>query len=272
MKLSFGVLFLGWWLDGGLAQNISLAKVKGKMASRRIKQDKSYSKPNIFTHPTGVIPLGGNISITCKTDHHVAADFYLWRKGTCTKDFQQTQLNEHSFSISKAQQADGQIYFCAYCFYGDSEHECSDYSDEVNVTIRDPNLLKPQMRVKPRKEMLSGSLMAIDCQGPEKGLTYSLWKSNVMKGTLRAEPENIRVEFPLFEVEEKDAGNYSCHYQLKGNPFVWSLESDSAELVVKAKTTVEVIWPYIVGSLGGVLFMSLLLFSCMACQAPRRGH
>lgn len=91
------------------------------------------------------------------------------------------------------------------------------------------------MYVRPKPEMHVGAYMAIDCKGPERGLTYSLWKSNVMKGTLRAEPDRIRVEFPLFEVEEHDSGNYSCHYQLRGNPFVWSMESDSAEIIVKGE-------------------------------------
>ncbi|KAJ6651920.1 hypothetical protein lerEdw1_015924 [Lerista edwardsae] len=235
MKLSFGVLFLGWWLDGGLAQNISLTKVKGKIASRRIKQDASYSKPVIFTHPSGVIPLGGNISITCKTDLHVAADFYLWRKGTCTKDFEPTNLNEHDFFISEVQQSDGQIYFCAYCFFGDTDHECSVYSDEINITVRDPSLSEPAILVKPSKDIYPGTKVSFYCQGPETGLTYSLWRAKVLAGTRMAEPDSQIVEFPLFKVKTEDTGNYSCHYQLKGNPFVWSLQSDSIKMIVNGE-------------------------------------
>lgn len=88
-----------------------------------------------MVNPTGVIPLGGNATITCKTEH-LNADFYLWKKRSCAYEFEPVEKTVHVFPVRNAKYEDGLIYLCAYCFYGATGHKCSSYSDEVNITIR----------------------------------------------------------------------------------------------------------------------------------------
>ncbi|KAJ6651991.1 hypothetical protein lerEdw1_015854 [Lerista edwardsae] len=197
--------------------------------------ERTYSKPSILVTPSGVVPVGTNITITCKRDQQVLANFFFWKKGSWTQEYEPTSMKENTFSISNAEPSDGQIYFCAYCFQGDKIPDCSSYSNEVNVTLRDPSLSEPAILVKPSKDIYPGTKVSFYCQGPETGLTYSLWRAQVLAGTRMAEPDSQIVEFPLFKVKTEDTGNYSCHYQLKGNPFVWSLQSDSIKMIVNGE-------------------------------------
>ncbi|CAM2110167.1 unnamed protein product [Caretta caretta] len=46
------------------------------------------------------------------------------------------------------------------------------------------------------------------------------------------EPAGNLAEFSIRNVSRRDAGSYSCYYQHKGYPFMWSQPSDPVELVV----------------------------------------
>lgn len=91
------------------------------------------------------------------------------------------------------------------------------------------------MDVNPKNKINIGTTMTIICHGPEHGLTYSVMKSDVMKGTQKADPSSKGVVFNLHNMQHEDSGNYSCHYQFRGNPFVWSSESDYEEIIVQGK-------------------------------------
>lgn len=97
---------------------------------------------------------------------------------------------------------------------------------------QDPSLSKPIIHTEYFKGI---NTAIITCKGPENGLTFSLWNSEVMKGSLKANTDSNTVKYPFYSMKPEDSGNYSCHYQLKGNPFVWSLRSEPAEIIVKRK-------------------------------------
>ncbi|KAM3821666.1 T-cell-interacting, activating receptor on myeloid cells protein 1-like [Vipera latastei] len=92
---------------------------------------------------------------------------------------------------------------------------------------------KPYIYLEPKGQQRLGTNVQIYCQGPEDDLNYSLYKSTVFVTSQRAKPNSSLAEFSISGVRLEDIGNYSCCYQLKKNPFMYSKLSDPLQLQVR---------------------------------------
>lgn len=101
----------------------------------------------------------------------------------------------------------------------------------------DPSLRIPSISVSPRRHLVLGSDISIECEGPENGLNFSLHKAGHLIASQMAEPSTNTTSFALSVKRLEDAENYTCRYHHRENPFVWSEPSNPVELFVTGKRT-----------------------------------
>uniref|UniRef100_A0A670JWB2 Ig-like domain-containing protein n=1 Tax=Podarcis muralis TaxID=64176 RepID=A0A670JWB2_PODMU len=213
-------------------------------------------EPSISVIPSPNVALGGNFYISCGS-HHYKATFELF-KGEPAIYVRSEKSSSYTvdFFISEAKLEHGGIYQCRYCL---NRLSCSNYSDEVHIKVTGKILLsKPSIKVLPNERISPGQNITIECQGPEKGLNFSLYKSGELITSQVTESERNRAEFPFFNVGLEDEGNYTCQYHRRGNPFAWSEPSNATELVVRGqlypKPSISAVSTNVV-SLGGKIIL-----------------
>uniref|UniRef100_A0A803TDW5 Ig-like domain-containing protein n=1 Tax=Anolis carolinensis TaxID=28377 RepID=A0A803TDW5_ANOCA len=94
---------------------------------------------------------------------------------------------------------------------------------------------KPSIKMVLQEEYPSGVNVTILCEGPENNLTFFLHKSMDLRASQETEPGSNRARFLVQIINLEDAGNYTCQYHKSGNPFVWSVPSNPAQLVVRGE-------------------------------------
>ncbi|ETE70012.1 hypothetical protein L345_04181 [Ophiophagus hannah] len=87
--------------------------------------------------------------------------------------------------------------------------------------------------MEPKGQQMLDTDVRIYCQGPEDDLNYSLYKSTDLIASQRTKPNSSLAEFSILEVRLEHIGNYSCCYQLKNKPFMYSKLSDPLQLQVR---------------------------------------
>ncbi|KAM6452528.1 immunoglobulin superfamily member 1-like isoform 1-T1 [Liasis olivaceus] len=218
-----------------------------------------YPKPSISVSPRNMIAAGENVDIHCKTEKFIQAEFYLLKEDSFLHFILKTAGKEATFPFIAVNKLDGGLYRCNYCNKSTFYELCSDYSDQVPISIRDPSLPKPSIQVKPRESITPGQNITIECQGPKSDLNFSLHNAGDLLASQITVPDKNSTEFPFFMVDFKNTGNYTCQYHLMGYPFVWSEPSDPVELLVKEDTFPEfttLIW---VGTTSGLVLLLVLL-------------
>uniref|UniRef100_A0A670K002 Ig-like domain-containing protein n=1 Tax=Podarcis muralis TaxID=64176 RepID=A0A670K002_PODMU len=211
-------------------------------ATELVVRDSSLSKPSIKVLPdepvsTNVVSPGGNIILRCASDYRHDAIYYLHKDPPILYSaYWNSEWGAVVFQIANARISDGGTYTCSYCLKPVYQQWCSYRSDPVQVYIKgeNPSLSKPSIKVLPDERISPGQNITIECQGPEKGLNFSLYKSGELITSQVTESERNRAEFPFFNVGLEDEGNYTCQYHRRGNPFAWSEPSNATELVVRA--------------------------------------
>ncbi|XP_053219075.1 immunoglobulin superfamily member 1-like [Podarcis raffonei] len=223
-----------------------------------------HPKPSITVNSVETLAKKGNVKISCKAEDNLPRLFSLYiqvganrQQGKLTE---KTARKEAVFAFDNAQEFQGGLYQCRYCNRTAFVELCSDFSDSRRINRINPSLSKPSIKVLPDEHISPGQNITIECQGPEKGLNFSLYKSGELITSQVTESERNRAEFPFFNVGLEDEGNYTCQYHRRGNPFAWSETSNATELVVrdmpeKSKT---IIWASIAAGL--LLLLLLLIF------------
>ncbi|XP_054848173.1 immunoglobulin superfamily member 1-like isoform X2 [Eublepharis macularius] len=240
------------------------------MAGQWVISRAPYLKPSVSMRSSEGVIVGGNITIHCKNEGQQHAEFSLCKlKGSSwdCQDAKKAEQNEVMFTIFNANQSNAGIYKCVYCFKENSYRErCSDYSDEIHIYIRDPRLSKPSIKLRSKEQLASGLNVTIECQGPETALNYSLYKSRVLRTSHLAQPGRDRAEFSFFIEKMEDAADYTCQYNNKEKPFVWSEPSDPVELVPRVPP-LTIIWA---SCAAGLLLVLLLLLFAFVLYRKRR--
>ncbi|XP_062992961.1 immunoglobulin superfamily member 1-like [Elgaria multicarinata webbii] len=246
------ISFPGWWLTGQWWTS----------------RGQSYPNPSISVIPSGMVALGGNVTIHCKMKKYSDGMFYFNKKQPNWKTIHQekTASDEAVFSIVNASQLDGGIYSCRYC---NNYRVCSDFRKETYINITDTSLSKPSIKMILRGQSTPGENVTIVCKGPEKDLIFALHKSGEQIASRAAEPERDTAEFPFSMVSLEDAETYTCQYCRRRNPFVWSKPSDSLELG-EFSGSITTIWAYI-SAAGLLLLLVLLLFAFVLYRKRRKG-
>ncbi|XP_077773216.1 immunoglobulin superfamily member 1-like [Podarcis muralis] len=208
----------------------------------------------------------GNVKISCKAEDNIPLLFSLYIQVGANR--QQRQLTEKTatkeavFAFDNAQEFQAGLYQCRYCYKTAFVELCSDFSDSRRINRINPSLSKPSIKVLPDERISPGQNITIECQGPEKGLSFSLYKSGELIASQVTESERNRAEFPFFNVGLEDEGNYTCQYHRRGNPFAWSETSNATELVVRdmPEESKTIIWASIAAGLLLLLLLLLLIF------------
>ncbi|KAL8176775.1 UNVERIFIED_CONTAM: hypothetical protein K2H54_038558 [Gekko kuhli] len=250
MRLSFTVLFLGWWMTG----------------QRWLSRGQGFPKPSISVSSSDMVILRGNVNIHCRNEKVAQAEFALLREGRVIL-FRTAELHEVIFSLASVKKSDSGIHWCKYQIRNDSADRWSPDSDPVRINVIDPSLTKPFIKVSPRGKLAVGSNVTIECQSKETGLTFSLRKSGKQITPQKTEPHGNTTKFLLSVGRTEDAGSYICQYQQRENPFVWSEPSDPVELVVTGRSLTIILASCAVGLL---LVLVLLLLAIVWYKRRRK--
>ncbi|XP_060137613.1 immunoglobulin superfamily member 1-like [Zootoca vivipara] len=236
-----------------------------------------YPKPSIAVNSAEMLAEEGNVKISCKAENNLLPQWLFFLYIQMGANRQQKKLTEKIatkeavFAFNNAQEFQGGLYQCRYCFITAFAELCSGFSDSRRINRINPSLSKPSIKVLPNKHISPGQNITIECQGPEKGLNFSLYKSGELITSQVVESEGNRAEFPFLNVESEDEGNYTCQYHRWGNPFAWSETSNATELVVRdmPEESQTIIWASIAAGL--LLFLLLLLFIFVLYRKRRKG-
>ncbi|XP_077171589.1 immunoglobulin superfamily member 1-like [Paroedura picta] len=226
-----------------------------------------HPKPSISVGPREVLSIGGSANICCNSENNPHTDFYLYKQGaSLLQKAENIKFNTIVFPLTNVQQSDGGIYWCAYCIDLTSDKQCSNFSDNIYINITDPGLGRPSISVQPWRHLVLDSNVTIECQGPENGLNFSLYKASHLIASQMSGPSRNITNFALSMKKLEDAGNYACRYHHKENPFVWSELSNPVELIVTERSMITV-WA---GCAAGLVLVVLLLLIAFILYRKRR--
>ncbi|XP_066486449.1 T-cell-interacting, activating receptor on myeloid cells protein 1-like [Tiliqua scincoides] len=186
-------------------------------------------QPSISVTPSNVVALGGNVSIHCMSENYLQMEFCLEKEERKIIDGKKAEQPEVIFHILNAKAEDGGIYKCIYHPIT-GEGPWSDRSNKIYINVTDPKLKKPSILVQGKPAL--GKNVTIECQTQGQGLIFSLHKSSNLTAVQMVEAAGDTGSFLFHMLSLEDAGNYTCHYHHKGEPFIWSEPSDPVELVL----------------------------------------
>ncbi|XP_053121855.1 T-cell-interacting, activating receptor on myeloid cells protein 1-like [Hemicordylus capensis] len=243
-----------------------------RMEGLLTSKGRRYSTPSILMSPSEVVTLRANFSIHCKCEdlEWEESRLYQMRSSLRILKMYRREENETVFPIFGAKPSDAGIYWCQYCsvlptnisedklvnnskcqkgkklnYQPANQTRCSYDSKNLTINIIDSSLPKPSFKMRSMEQVSSGMNFVIKCQGPNKGLNFSLHKSrDLIKELL--EQDRDTAEFTFSAVRLEDAGKYTFQYQHTRYPFVWSVPSEPMELYVTDSTLTKPsihLWP-----------------------------
>ncbi|XP_063157255.1 T-cell-interacting, activating receptor on myeloid cells protein 1-like [Candoia aspera] len=251
MKLSLHIVFLGWWL------------------ARQCWTSRAHtpSKPLISISPSGMVALGEEVTITCRSEDDFDGDVYLNRHqsssdgGKTAGPRQEAKSNKAAFSLANLSPTDGGIYSCRTCC-----SQCSALSDKIYLNLTDPSLTKPSIWIRKEEQDALEANISIWCEDTKPDLAFALLKSREQIAYRAAQPEEKAVGFFLHPVRLEEAQSYTCQYHHQNSPYVWSEPSDRPELPWGGVPS-----PYVWGGIAASLFLLLiLLLLAFVCWQKRR--
>ncbi|XP_062813196.1 immunoglobulin superfamily member 1-like [Anolis carolinensis] len=218
-----------------------------------------HLKPSIAVRPKELVPLGESATIHCKDENNRRAKYSLIKEEALDIIQEETGGRKGAtFTIDNVTQLNVGIYWCDY--KPDSGSLYSHFSERVYLNVTDHGFPKPSIKMVLQEEYPSGVNVTILCEGPENNLTFFLHKSMDLRASQETEPGSNRARFLVQIINLEDAGNYTCQYHKSGNPFVWSVPSNPAQLVVRESIPI-IIWANVAaGCLLLVLLVLLLTY------------
>ncbi|CAM5173399.1 unnamed protein product [Eretmochelys imbricata] len=209
--------FLGCWLAGQSGVSGQSGE-SGQLPAPR---------PSISASPSGVIALGGAVTIRCQCRCE-ARRLFLY-KGRFQIQELDADGDEGEFTIPRAKREDGGAYSCR----SRSRSEPPNWSYRSNIVwiiAAELSYPKPSISLQPSGGVVLGGTVTIQCWGPLQNVRFLLYKEGSLNALQNAELPGV--EFLIRSVSRKDAGSYSCYYQHKSDLSMWSQPSDPVELVV----------------------------------------
>ncbi|XP_043390545.1 immunoglobulin superfamily member 1-like [Chelonia mydas] len=189
----------------------------------------SYPKPSISLNPSGVVSLGGTVSVWCRGQHQ-GMRFVLNKEGRHFPPVDPSGF-EAVFPISNVRREDRGSYNCSYQSRSKPSARSSP-SDPVDLVVRDPSLPRPSISLSPTGITAPGADVTIRCQGQRRDVRFFLHKAGDLNPPRHMDPAGDGAEFRIPTVGWQHGGNYSCSYRLPSEPFVSSQPSDPMQLVV----------------------------------------
>ncbi|XP_034648300.1 osteoclast-associated immunoglobulin-like receptor [Trachemys scripta elegans] len=212
-------LFLGCWLA-------ERSQVLG---------EGSLPKPSISISPSGVIPMGGNVTIRCQ-HQHLGMRFLLYKAGDGNYlTYTDPAGSEAEFPITSARREHGGSYTCRYT-YRAGPAAYSEPSDPVQIIVADPSLPRPSISLSLTSVTVPGADATIRCQGQRWDVRFFLYKAGDRNPQQQMDPAGGRAEFRIPTVGRQHGGIFSCSYRPQSQPFVSSQPSEPVQLVIAGGT------------------------------------
>ncbi|XP_043390597.1 leukocyte immunoglobulin-like receptor subfamily B member 5 isoform X2 [Chelonia mydas] len=189
--------------------------------------------PSISVSPSGVIALGGAVTIRCQCRCE-ARRLFLYKGGLEIQELD-ADGDEGEFTIPSAKREDRGVYSCR----SRSRTEPPNWSDPSNIVpiiVAELSYPKPSIFLSPNGGVTLGGAVTIQCWGQRQNVRFLLFKDGNPNTQQDTEPAGDLAEFSIRSVSRRDAGSYSCQYSTKWDPPVWSEPSDPVELVVAEGT------------------------------------
>ncbi|XP_067388884.1 leukocyte immunoglobulin-like receptor subfamily A member 2 [Emydura macquarii macquarii] len=224
-----------------------------------------YPKPNISISPSGVIPVGGNVTISCWHHQYRGMRFLLYKDGDGNYlnyiDLAGSVAEFPILCVRREQRGNYTCLFAARTVDG----AYSEFSDPVQIIVAEPSLPKPSISISPSRGVSLGEAATIRCGAGSQNATFLLYKDGGYWG--RAMPRGDVAEFSVASVTEEDVGSYSCSYFTRREPVALSYPSDPAWLAVRDYT-----WGNVARlALGTGVLLALALILAEAARGWRRG-
>ncbi|XP_053121850.1 osteoclast-associated immunoglobulin-like receptor isoform X2 [Hemicordylus capensis] len=229
--------------------------------------DASLPKPTIKMQPRRQLALGMNATIECQGPNNgLIHSLHKSQNLTATQVADKFTAN---FFFPMLTREDAGSYTCKYQ-QKDKPFVWSESSDSLKLVLRDPNLPKPTIEMMPKGPHDPGMNVTIKCQGPYKGLNFSLFKPKDRITFLSTEPEKNTAEFHLSRVSVDNEGIYTCQYHHSAYAFILSKPSDPVKIIVRDSRQISDSFQTIrfASYAGGLL---LLLVALIWCSNRRKG-
>ncbi|NXD27779.1 IGSF1 protein, partial [Spelaeornis formosus] len=179
---------------------------------------------SIFLKPPGVIPPGGSSTICCICQHSCGS-FVLY-KGSRQLHTLEQRSSRAEFSISNATYEDRGTYICHYVEGGTVLAR----SDELEVSVEELHLPRPDLSVLPGHEVTAGAAVMFHCNTAHPSTSCYLY----LEGQIRAQLlSRERGDYNLSHVQKGDSGRYSCQCYTMRASREWSAVSNTLDLVVR---------------------------------------
>uniref|UniRef100_A0A674JXI2 Ig-like domain-containing protein n=1 Tax=Terrapene triunguis TaxID=2587831 RepID=A0A674JXI2_9SAUR len=189
----------------------------------------TYSKPSISLHPSREVTPGEAVTVRCQAQYQNMR-FLLYKDGNPTA-VQEVEPagNMAEFPIRNVSRRDAGSYRCRYSNKTDPPAS-SHPSDPVELVVagEGPGSVSP-LPVGPSG---AGASVTVWCECRCQGARVLLSKAGDLAAQHATDPTGDVVEFPICNLSQGDAGNYSCRYSTKWDPPVLSEPSDPVNLVV----------------------------------------
>uniref|UniRef100_A0A8C3FW79 Ig-like domain-containing protein n=1 Tax=Chrysemys picta bellii TaxID=8478 RepID=A0A8C3FW79_CHRPI len=157
-------------------------------------------------------------------------------------------------------------------------HDCAGVCLTACLLLTTDNYYpKPSISLRPSGEVALGGTVTVRCQGRYQNVRFLLYKDGNWNVLQDVEPAGDLAEFPIRNMNRRDAGSYSCYYRSKMYQFLWSHPSDPVELVVAGEFPGSVsplpahTQPDPQGTAAAGLLLLLLLLLAFVCYRRTRG-
>ncbi|XP_032930907.1 immunoglobulin superfamily member 1-like isoform X6 [Catharus ustulatus] len=182
---------------------------------------------SIFLKPPGVIPLGGSTTICC-IFQHTYGSFVLY-KGSHRLRTLEKSGSRAEFSISNATYEDGGTYYCHYLEGGTVLAR----SDELEVSVEELRLPRPDLSVLPGHEVRAGADVMFRCTTTHPSTGCYLYLEGQIRAQLLSREQG---DYNFSHVQKGDSGRYSCQCYTMSALREWSAVSNTLDLVVRDYT------------------------------------
>uniref|UniRef100_A0A452J2C4 Ig-like domain-containing protein n=1 Tax=Gopherus agassizii TaxID=38772 RepID=A0A452J2C4_9SAUR len=189
--------------------------------------------PSISVRPSGMIALGGAVTIRCQCQCE-ARRLFLYKDGIEIRELNDDG-DRGEFTIPIARREDSGVYSCRSRSRSEPPN-WSDPSDYMQIVVAELRYPKPSISLRLSAGVTLGGAVTILCRGRHQNMRFLLHKfgnPNVLQDVVLA--GNV-AEFPIRNVSRRDAGSYRCYYRSKSDPPVWSEPSDPMELMIAEGT------------------------------------
>ncbi|NXT68508.1 IGSF1 protein, partial [Chaetops frenatus] len=179
---------------------------------------------SIFLKPPGVIPPGGSTTICCICQCGFGS-FVLYKGSRQLHTLEQSG-SRAEFSISNATYKDRGTYNCHYVEGGTIVAR----SDELEVSVEELRLPRPNLSVLPGHEVTAGADVMFCCTTPHPSTGCYLYLEGQIRAQLLSREQG---DCNFSHVQKGDSGRYSCQCYTINASREWSAVSKTLDLVVR---------------------------------------